>query len=357
MKRLLLVLVPLCLFGAPVVTAQDAGWVSLFDGRTLNGWQPSENPQSFQIEDGAIVTRGPRSHLFYVGDVANHDFRNVEFEAEVRTTPGSNGGIYVHTKVQGPGFPAAGYELQVINSNPPLPAASPNAYVEHKMTGSIYAVRNTATTVVKDNEWFRYRIRVVGKTIQTYINDVLTCEYTEPDSPFRPSDKQQRLLGSGTFAIQAHDPASVVYFRALRVRVLPDTATSTVAPVADRELDELVTRLSSDNYPLIDVGLVPPDGAARQAFEADLRRFGVTAVSGAQVADALARAKGSVFVVNDRAGVPAPEALQAIKATGAKIVFSSGGESRLDETRFKQRLQAIRAAKLAWQDFWVPGKN
>jgi hypothetical protein len=83
----------------------------------------------------------------------------------------------------------------------------------------------------------------------------------------------------------------------------------------------------------------------------------VTAVSGAQVADALARAKGSVFVVNDRAGVPAPEALQAIKATGAKIVFSSGGESRLDETRFKQRLQAIRAAKLAWQDFWVPGKN
>jgi hypothetical protein len=139
--------------------------------------------------------------------------------------------------------------------------------------------------------------------------------------------------------------------------VLPDTATSTVAPVADRELDELVTRLSNDNYPLIDVGLIPPDGAARQAFETDLRRLGVTAVSGTQVADALARAKGSVYVVNDRAAVPAPEALLAIKATGAKIVFSSGGEDRLDEARFKQRLQAIRAAKLAWQDFWVPGKN
>jgi hypothetical protein len=242
MSRLLTALAFVCLSGAPTLLAQDAAWVSLFDGKSLNDWQPSESPASWAVEDGAIVTRGPRSHLFYVGDVSNHEFRNFELEAEVRSTPGSNSGLYVHTKVQGPGFPAAGYELQVINSNPPLPAGNPNAYVEHKMTGSIYAVRNSWTTAVRDNEWFRYRIRVVGRTIQTFINDVLTCEYTEPDNPFRPPDKAQRLLGSGTFAIQAHDPGSVVYFRALRVRVLPDTETSNVPALEDRELDELVTR-------------------------------------------------------------------------------------------------------------------
>ena len=121
-----------------------------------------------------FVTKGDRSHLFYTGPVAHHEFKNFELALEVMTMPGSNGGIFVHTRMQGPGsFPTVGYELQVINSNPPVKG---NAYVEHKMTGSIYAVRNTWKSPVKDHEWFRYRIKVSGKTIQTFINDVLTCE-------------------------------------------------------------------------------------------------------------------------------------------------------------------------------------
>ncbi len=35
--------------------------------------------------------------------------------------------------------------------------------------------------VQPDNEWFTYRIVVQGKTVQTYINDMLAAEYTEPD--------------------------------------------------------------------------------------------------------------------------------------------------------------------------------
>ena len=71
---------------------------------------------------------------------AGDDFKNFEFSAEVMTSPGANSGIYAHTKWQGPGWPEAGYELQVINSNPPVTG---DAYVEHKMTGSIYAIRST----------------------------------------------------------------------------------------------------------------------------------------------------------------------------------------------------------------------
>ena len=49
--------------------------------------------------------------------------------------------------------------------------------------------------------------------------------------------------------------------------------------------------------------------------------------------------------------------LQSAKAAGARIAFSSGGDTTIDEARFKRRLLAIKAAPLAWQDFWVPGKN
>src|SRR5687768_10408547 len=198
MKRSALIV--LAALSAPVF-AQD--WTALQDGKTLAGWKAAERPEAWVVEDGAFVSRGDRSHLFYVGKVAKHDFRNFELSLDVMTTPGANSGVYVHTKWQGPGWPAAGYELQVINSNPP--AETMNGYVEHKMTGSIYAVRNTWATPVRDHEWFNYRIRVVGKTLQTFINDQLVCEYAEPAEAHRSDDKKGRLLGSGTIALQAHD--------------------------------------------------------------------------------------------------------------------------------------------------------
>lgn len=63
------------------------GWVPLFDGRTLAGWRASEHPETFRVEDGAIVVRGPRAHLFYDGPVLDHRFRDFELRAEVLTRP------------------------------------------------------------------------------------------------------------------------------------------------------------------------------------------------------------------------------------------------------------------------------
>ena len=341
--------------GASAAGMADNGkWISLTDGKSLAGWTPNERPESWGVEKGAFVTKGDRSHLFYTGPVASHEFKNFELALEAMTLPGSNGGIFVHTRSQGAGsFPTAGYELQVINSNPPVKG---NAYVENKMTGSIYAIRNTWKSPVRDNEWFRYRIKVSGKTIQTFVNDVLTCEYTEPDNPWRAADKKERLLGSGTFALQAHDPGSTVRYRNIKVRVLPDTSPSLGTPLADRELDELVSQFSNDNFALIDLGLVPPDGAPADAFQSELRRYGITPGSVFPL-DVLRRYGRSVFIVNDRDVPIDPATLVSAKSAGAKLAFSSGGESKVDEARLKARLLAIKAAKLAWSDFWVPGKN
>lgn len=330
-------------------------WIPLQDGKSFSGWKAPERPESWKVEDGAFVTRGDRSHLFYVGRVGRHDFRNFEFSAEVYTEPGSNSGIYVHTKLQPEGWPAAGYELQVINSNPPAEAMG--GYVEYKMTGSIYAVRNTWIAPARDNEWFDYRIRVVGKTIQTFINDVLVCEYAEPENPFRPDDKKLRVLGSGTIALQAHDPGSVVKYRNMKVRLLPDDAAppAELVPLADRALDQLVTQASNDNIPLIDLGLVPPEQGA-EAFWSKAHRLGVTPGS-AWRPSTLSNYSGSVLVVVDRDQAPDVEMLKAARAAGIKVAFSSGGMHELDEARFARRLQAIRAAGLGWKDFWVPGRN
>jgi hypothetical protein len=338
------------LVAAPHAAAQD--WIALQDGKTLAGWKAAERPESWVVEDGAFVSRGERSHLFYVGKVANHDFRNFEFYAEVMTSPGANSGIYAHTRWQGPGWPEAGYELQVINSNPP--AEKMDGYIEHKMTGSIYAVRNTWHAPVVDNAWFNYRIRVIGKTIQTFVNDELICEYAEPPGAFRPKDKKGRVLGSGTFALQAHDPASVVKYRNMKVRILPDDTAppAGVVPIADRELDQLITQASNDNIPLIDLGLSVRDGSSAEDFARDARRYGVRPM---RIQD-LPQMPGSIAVLVDRDRGPDVELLKNLKAKGYLVAFSSGGATSFDEAQLKRRLTAIRDAGLGWKDFWVPGK-
>ncbi len=338
------------LAAASAVSAQD--WVALQDGKTLDGWKTAERPESWVVEDGVFVSRGERSHLFYVGKVGKHDFRNFEFQAEVMTSPGANSGIYVHTKWQGPGWPEAGYELQVINSNPP--AEKMNGYIEYKMTGSVYAVRNTWQAPVADNAWFTYRIRVVGKTLQTFINDKLICEYAEGPTPFRPDDKKGRLLGSGTFALQAHDPGSVVKYRNMKVRILPNDAAppAGLVPIADRELDRLITQASNDNIPLIDLGLSAPDGGSTEEFDRQARRYGVLPLR----IQELPQMASSVAVLVDRDRGPDVELLKSLKARGYRVAFSSGGATSFDEAQLKRRLQAIKDAGLGWKDFWVPGR-
>jgi hypothetical protein len=354
MKRLILPMVALQVMAwAAPAWAQE--WIPLQDGKSLAGWKAAERPEAWVVEDGAFVSRGDRSHLFYVGKVGPRgkpaNFRNFEFSAEVMTSPGANSGIYAHTRWQGPGWPVAGYELQVINSNPP--AETTNGYIEHKMGGSIYAVRNTWAAPARDNEWFNYRIRMVGKTIQTFINDQLLCEYAEPANAWRPEDKQGRLLGSGTFALQAHDPASVVKYRNMKVKLLPDDAAppAGLVPIADAELDQLITKASNDNIPLIDLGLAAPEGDA-QEFWHQARRYGVLPLAPREVPNIA----GAVAVLVDRDRGPDVELLKTLKARGYRVAFSSGGAASFDEAQLKRRLQAIRDAGLGWKDFWVPGK-
>lgn len=190
---------------------QSDGWISLFDGQTLNGWRASENPATFRVENGAIVVDGPRAHLFYVGPVRNHDFRNFEWKADVMTTPGSNSGMYIHTRYQDTGWPSHGYEVQVNNT-----------HTDWRKTGSLYAIQDVRETRARDNEWFTQHVIVQGKRIQIKVNGETTVDYTEPENPQRSGDMAGRMLSSGTVALQGHDPKSKVYYRNIMIRPLPD---------------------------------------------------------------------------------------------------------------------------------------
>ncbi|QHV95876.1 3-keto-disaccharide hydrolase [Spirosoma endbachense] len=186
------------------------GWVSIFDGKTFNGWKiTEESPATFSVQDGAIVVAGPRAHLFYEGPVHNHDFKNFEWKAQVMTTPGSNSGMFIHTAYQPSGWPSKGYEIQVNQS-----------HTDWRKTGSVYGLQDVKEVFVKDNEWYTEHIIVQGKKVTIKVNDKTINEYMEPDSI--STGKSMKKLSTGTVALQGHDPKSKVFYKDIMIKVLPD---------------------------------------------------------------------------------------------------------------------------------------
>lgn len=187
------------------VQAQSGDWISLFDGESLEGWTASENAATFRVDSGMIVVHGPRAHLFYTGPVDDHDFKNFEFRAEVKTTPGSNSGIYFHTEYQQSGWPSKGYEVQVNNS-----------HTDWRRTAGLYGVDDVKDPPTRDGEWFTMYIRVNGSQVTVKVDGQTMVEYEEPAEV----DRGGRVLSSGTFALQGHDPDSRVYYKNIQVRPL-----------------------------------------------------------------------------------------------------------------------------------------
>lgn len=189
--------------------ATAAGWVSLFDGKSLDGWKPNENPETFSVKDGVLIVKGKKAHLYYMGSVSNHDFTNFEFEADVMTFPKANSGVYIHTIYQDGDWPRTGYEIQVNNS-----------HGDPKRTAGLYSIDDNYEAPAKDGEWFKLYIKVEGKRIITKVNGKLIKDYTEPENVKRDKGMEKRLLSHGTFAIQGHDPGSEIHYKNIRVRPL-----------------------------------------------------------------------------------------------------------------------------------------
>ena len=58
--------------------AVEPGFTSLFNGKDFTGWKIVGPPETFTIQDGAIVAKGAASHAYYDGGFRNHSFRDFE---------------------------------------------------------------------------------------------------------------------------------------------------------------------------------------------------------------------------------------------------------------------------------------
>jgi tRNA A-37 threonylcarbamoyl transferase component Bud32 len=187
----------------------EPGFVSLFDGRTLDGWQG--DTAAYSITNGMLVSQG-RGNLF-----TNRQFSDFLLQFEFRLSPRGNSGVAIRSPLSGnPAF--EGFEIQILDDS----TYKSNRWAAHNYHGSIWGVIGAKQGHLKPvGQWNRQEIRCDGRQVQVTLNGTLVLDVdleTVADSPADGKPHPGLKRHSGHIGLMGN--TSRVEFRDIRVKEL-----------------------------------------------------------------------------------------------------------------------------------------
>jgi len=165
------------------------GWISLFDGQTLFGWQP-DSDANWRVEEGSIVVDQGAKGLLHT----TTRFADYVLKIEFRSAPGTNSGIFLHTPPTINDVSQDVYELNIADADNPFP------------TGSLVNRKKVEGTFDSE-DWQAYEITVDGDQITVDLDGERVMEYQDPNP-----------LRRGTIALQLNE--GKVEFRNIQLKPL-----------------------------------------------------------------------------------------------------------------------------------------
>lgn len=181
----------------------EEGFVSLFDGKTLDGWEQHSGTAEYRVKDGTIVgkTVPDTGNSFLCTAKKYSDFI---LELEFKVDPSMNSGIQFRsnyyteeTEVEIAGkkkkFPADrvhGYQFEI----DPSPRAYTGGVYDEGRRGWLFDLKDNeaARKAFNQGEWNTARIECRGNSIKTFINGVPAADFTDD------------LTAEGVIALQVH---------------------------------------------------------------------------------------------------------------------------------------------------------
>jgi hypothetical protein len=183
--------------------AQDK-WVSLFDGKSLDGWEKvGKDDSKWEVADGAIQGSGEASMLVNT----TGPYKNFKYRAEIKINDKGNSGLYFRT-TRKPGF-TDGYEAQIDST-----------HTDPIRTGSLYGFNHVYKQLVKPDTWFTYELEVRDDVWRG--RDMTRVKITVNGDELYEYLDFAKTYPAGHFAFQQHDPGSKVSIRKVEVMPLPD---------------------------------------------------------------------------------------------------------------------------------------
>jgi hypothetical protein len=225
-QRLLLVLTACALLaGCRIAPSKyfetdGEGWLILFNGKDLNGWNDPKN--YWKVEDGAIAFSGPLDdkHREESYLLTKERFSDFIYEVEFKIQPRGNSGVYF--RVDKPAEPMhTGFEIQVANHH--------GRPVTKNTCGGIYdCVAPTKNMAKPAGEWNQVRITCLDNRIQIELNGERTvdCDLNQWTEAGQNPDgtKNKFRLAYKDMAREGHlgfqDHGLPVWFRNIRLKPL-----------------------------------------------------------------------------------------------------------------------------------------
>jgi len=208
-----------------------AGWMLLFDGRTLAGWHGynGQGVASWKVEDCTLTTVGTKGN--YGSDlradlVTDRTFTNFELSLDWKATKGGNSGV-MYGVVEDKKYQAAwmtGPEYQLIDD-----VGFPEKLEPWQLAGANYAMHlpNKEKHLKPVGEWNETRIVVDGTHVEHWLNGKKILEFERWNDEWRKLRDSGKwkdapaygLAKTGRIALQDH--GSVFWFRNVEIRPLP----------------------------------------------------------------------------------------------------------------------------------------
>ena len=196
---------------APATKNTEKGFVSIFDGKTLNGWQGSLKGHA--VEDGTIVSKKKGGGQLFT----KKQYANFIFRFEFKLHPGGNNGIALRAPLDGT-TAYVGMESQVIDDSADV-YKNLKPYQYH---GSIYGIfpakRGSLNPV---GQWNREEIVCDGTKIKVTLNGKVIVDGdldTVRDGTMDGKDHPGRFRKAGHIGFLGHGHR--IEFRNLRVKEL-----------------------------------------------------------------------------------------------------------------------------------------
>ena len=160
------------------------GWITMFDGKTLNGWRGYDRtdvPNAWEVNDGAIHIKGSGAGEAGAKDggdlVFAHKFKNFELEWEWKVAKGANSGVFIMIQeVEGQPSYISAPEFQILdNANHPDAKLGKDG---NRMSASLYDMIPAKPQNSKPfGEWNKSKIMCYKGTVVHYQNDEPVVEY------------------------------------------------------------------------------------------------------------------------------------------------------------------------------------
>lgn len=184
--------------------ADEAGFVSIFNGKDLEGWEG--DLKLWKAVDGHLVGDSPgiKQNEFLATKKNYSDF---ELRLEFKLHKGSgNTGVQFRSVRDPKSSEVSGYQADIGEKYWGC------LYDEHRRNKVLVQAPAELEKSLKKDDWNTYVIRAVGDHIVLKVNDVTTVDYHEPD---------EKIARSGMIAVQVHSGGPLkVEFRKLRIKDL-----------------------------------------------------------------------------------------------------------------------------------------